>query len=156
MITVLKWKKACINLFITYFNTELKITKLTSYTDNQLIWIWVINIGWGMITGLISCYQIFAPISAHGLISLWHFRCLRMGKIDVITYKYVINIFTYPIYVFLLRDVESYVHRPTCQKRCHILFSTSLFYFISWVSNFYTTKQCYFSSLIYLTLIEFL
>jgi hypothetical protein len=24
-------------------------------------------------------------------ISLWHFRCLRMGQIDVITYKYVIN-----------------------------------------------------------------
>jgi hypothetical protein len=23
-------------------------------------------------------------------ISLWHFRCLRMGKIDIITYKYVI------------------------------------------------------------------
>ena len=28
---------------------------------------------------LISCYQSFAPISAHGLISLWHFRCLRMS-----------------------------------------------------------------------------
>jgi hypothetical protein len=41
--------------------------------------------------GLISCYQIFALISAHGLISLWHIRRLRMGKIDVITYKYVIN-----------------------------------------------------------------
>jgi hypothetical protein len=34
----------------------------------------------------------FCPdISAHGLISLWFFRCLRMGKIDGITYKYVIN-----------------------------------------------------------------
>jgi hypothetical protein len=29
MITVLLWKKACINLFITYFNIELKRTKLT-------------------------------------------------------------------------------------------------------------------------------
>ena len=28
MITVLKWKKACINLFITYFNIELKRTNL--------------------------------------------------------------------------------------------------------------------------------
>ena len=28
---------------------------------------------------------------AHGLISLWHFRCLRIGKIDVITYTYVIK-----------------------------------------------------------------
>jgi hypothetical protein len=35
--------------------------------------------------------EFFPPISAHGLISLWHFRCLRMGKIDVITYKDVIN-----------------------------------------------------------------
>ena len=40
-----------------------------------------------LMRGLISCYQSFAP----GMISLWHFRCLRMGKIDVITYKYVIN-----------------------------------------------------------------
>jgi hypothetical protein len=39
---------------------------------------------------LISCYQIFATLSAHGLLLLWHFRCLHMGKIDVITYKYVI------------------------------------------------------------------
>jgi hypothetical protein len=31
MITVLKWKKACINLFITYFNIELKRTKVTSH-----------------------------------------------------------------------------------------------------------------------------
>jgi hypothetical protein len=31
MITVLIWKKACINLFITYFNIELKRTKLTSH-----------------------------------------------------------------------------------------------------------------------------
>ena len=28
MITVLIWKKACINLFITYFNIELKRTKI--------------------------------------------------------------------------------------------------------------------------------
>ena len=47
----------------------------------------------GVTRGLISCYQSFALVSAHGLISLWHFRCLRMGKIDVITYKYVIIIF---------------------------------------------------------------
>ena len=39
---------------------------------------------------MLSCYQRFASISAHGLISLWLIRCLRMGKIDVITYKYVI------------------------------------------------------------------
>jgi hypothetical protein len=38
MVTVLIWKNACINLFITYFNTELKRTTLTSHTDAKLIW----------------------------------------------------------------------------------------------------------------------
>jgi hypothetical protein len=59
MITILKWKKACINLFITYFNIELKRTKLTSHSPN--LWIWVIDIGWGMITVLIwkkSCIDL--------------------------------------------------------------------------------------------------
>ena len=37
MITVQKWKKACNNLFITYFNIELKRTKLNSHTDTKLI-----------------------------------------------------------------------------------------------------------------------
>ena len=37
MITVLIWKKACINLCITYFNIELKRTKLTSHTDTKLM-----------------------------------------------------------------------------------------------------------------------
>ena len=37
MMTVLIWKKACINLFITYFNIELKRTKLTSHTDTKLL-----------------------------------------------------------------------------------------------------------------------
>jgi hypothetical protein len=35
MITVLVWKKACINLFITYLNIELKRSKLTSYTNTH-------------------------------------------------------------------------------------------------------------------------
>ena len=35
MITVLIWKKACINLFIKYFNIKLKRTKLTSHTDTK-------------------------------------------------------------------------------------------------------------------------
>ena len=30
-------KRACINLFITYFNFELKRTKLTSHTDTKLM-----------------------------------------------------------------------------------------------------------------------
>ena len=62
MIKVLKWKRACINLFITHFNIELKRTKLTSHTDTKLIWIWVINIGWGMITVLVwkkLCIDLF-------------------------------------------------------------------------------------------------
>ena len=37
MITVLIWKKACINLFITYINFELTRTKLTSHTDTKLM-----------------------------------------------------------------------------------------------------------------------
>jgi hypothetical protein len=36
MITVLIWKRACINLFITYFNIELK-KKITSHTDTKLM-----------------------------------------------------------------------------------------------------------------------
>ena len=45
MITVLIWKKARINLFITYFNIELKRAKLTSHTDTKLMdmsdWYWL-------------------------------------------------------------------------------------------------------------------
>jgi hypothetical protein len=37
MITVMIWEKAYINLFITYFNIELKRTKLTSHTDTKLM-----------------------------------------------------------------------------------------------------------------------
>jgi hypothetical protein len=37
MITVLIWKKTCINLLITYLNIELKRTKLTSHTDTKLM-----------------------------------------------------------------------------------------------------------------------
>ena len=50
MITVLIWKKVCINLFITYFNIELKRTKLTSHTHQTMS---DSDIGWGMITVLI-------------------------------------------------------------------------------------------------------
>jgi hypothetical protein len=48
MITVLLWKTACINPFIAYFNIEITTTKLTSHIDTKLIWIWVIDIGWGI------------------------------------------------------------------------------------------------------------
>ena len=37
MITVLIWKKACIYLFITYFNIEYKRTRFTSHTDTKLM-----------------------------------------------------------------------------------------------------------------------
>ena len=37
MIRVQIRKKACINLFITYFNIELKRTKLTSHTDTKIM-----------------------------------------------------------------------------------------------------------------------
>ena len=56
MITVLIWKKACINLFITYFkieftyfNIELKRTKSTWHTHTHTK-LWVIDISWRMIT----------------------------------------------------------------------------------------------------------
>jgi hypothetical protein len=88
-ITVLIWKKACINLFITYFNIELKRTKLTSHTDTKLMdngWGFCFrnankfflaerrhfpNDNWqlggsdvmGLTRGLISCYQSFAPMA---------------------------------------------------------------------------------------------
>ena len=102
-------EKACINLFITYFNIELKRTKLISHTNTKLIWIWVINIGWGMITVLLwkkSCIDLFIERLDIVLsdfcpdICPWAdiavaLRCLRMGKIDVITYKYVINTYLF-------------------------------------------------------------
>ena len=105
MITILIWKKACVNLFITYFNIELKITKLTSHTDTKLMDMreryrlrfllpkhqqifprWTSTFfkrqlrfrrKWrhGLTRGLISCYQSFAPRSSPGLLSLCHFRC---------------------------------------------------------------------------------
>ena len=37
MITVPIWKKTCINLFITYFNIELKRTNLISHTETKLM-----------------------------------------------------------------------------------------------------------------------
>jgi hypothetical protein len=142
MITVLILKKSYINLFITYFNIELKRIELTSHTDTKLMDmsngyrlrdnspdIWKhqqifphrtptfskrqLTVGrkWrhGAHEGLISCYQCFAPISAHGMISLWHFRCLRMGKIDVITYKYVINNCSTSLCVNRIPTVHSFI-----------------------------------------------
>ena len=123
-ITVLIWKKACINLFITYFNIELKRTKLTSHTDTKLMnmsdryrlivlhpnhqqifprWTstfskWQLTVGrkWrhGYNERLDIVLSEFCPDICPWLIALQHFRCLRMGKIDVITYKYVITGFT--------------------------------------------------------------
>ena len=93
MITVLIWKKACINLFITYFNIELKRTKLSSHTNTKLMdmsdryRLRVLlpkrhksflaerrhfpNDNWqlggsdvmGLTRGLVSCYQSFAPMA---------------------------------------------------------------------------------------------
>jgi hypothetical protein len=86
MIIVLIWKKTCINLFITYFNIELKRTKLTSHTDTKLMDMsdrylhskcqqifprHFPNDNWqlggsdvmGLTRGLISCYQSFAPMA---------------------------------------------------------------------------------------------
>jgi hypothetical protein len=120
MITVLIWKKACINIFITYFNIELKRTKLTSHTDTKLMnmsdryrlrvllpkrqqifprrmstfFKRQLTVGrkWRHWGSREACYRVIRVLPPCQ-ISLWHFRCLCMGKIDVITYKYVINSF---------------------------------------------------------------
>ena len=103
MITVLIWKKASIDLFIIYFNIELKRTKLTSQTHTKL---WVIDIGWGMITVLIwkkACIVLFIKRLDIMLSEFCpdFFPCAGIavalpvftyGDIDVITYKYVINV----------------------------------------------------------------
>ena len=117
MITVLIWKKACINLFITYFNIELKRTKLTSHTDTKLMnmsdryrlrvllpkrqqifprrmstfFKRQLTVGrkWRHWGSREACYRVIRVLPPCQ-ISLWHFRCLCMDTIDVITYKYVI------------------------------------------------------------------
>ena len=91
MITVLIWIKACINLVITYFNIELKRTKLTSHTHQICGYEWSISVEGsasetptilsslnvnifqmtidsdvvGLMRGLISCYQSFAPMAGY-------------------------------------------------------------------------------------------
>ena len=114
MITVLIWKKACINLFITYFNIELKRTKLASHTHtHQTMSDWYRlrndnspNMEKGMHCSIYieACYYVVPFIKRLGIM-LSEFcpdicpladidvalRYLRMGKIDVITYKYVIR-----------------------------------------------------------------
>ena len=88
MITVLIWKKACINLFITYFNIEIKRTKLTSHTHQTMsVKIWKNACIVLFIKRLDIMLSEFCPDIAVAL-RCW---CLRMGKIDVITYKYVIH-----------------------------------------------------------------
>jgi hypothetical protein len=57
---------------------------------------------------------VLSEIFPDGLISRWHFRCLRMGKIDVITYKYVIIY----IYCMLVRKIWKFIHpRVSCCPR---------------------------------------
>jgi hypothetical protein len=112
MITVLIWKKACINLFITYFNIELKRTKLTSQTDTKLM---DMSDQYRLRLLLPKRQQIFPRWTstfskrkltvgrkwrhgAHERLDIvlsefcpdGRYRCARMGKIDVITYEYVI------------------------------------------------------------------
>ena len=113
MITVLIWKRACINLFITYFNIELK-KKITSHTDTKLMNMsdryrlrillpkhqqifprWTSTFSKRQLTvtswGSREAWYRVIRVLPRWQISLWHFWCLCMGKIDVITYKYVIK-----------------------------------------------------------------
>ena len=114
MLTVLIWKKACINLFITYF--KLKRTTLTYPTHTKL---WVIDIGWGLITVLIwkkagivlfikrldIMLSEFCPDICSWADIAVALRCLRMGKIDVMTYRYVI-IYKYSL---PLRSIHGFI-----------------------------------------------
>ena len=70
------------------FNNHTNTWPITGYNDSTMTinsWAEVTSWGsreaWYRVIGGLSWWQI----------SLWHFRCLRRGKIDVITYKYVIN-----------------------------------------------------------------
>jgi len=56
---------------------------------------WAKVTSWNLREAWYRVIRISPPISANGLISLRHFRYLSMGKIDVITYKYVIMSFFY-------------------------------------------------------------
>jgi hypothetical protein len=118
MITVLIWKKECIHLFITYFNIELKRTNLTSHTDTKLMDMsdrYRLRLLLPKRQQIFPCWAstfskrqltvgrkwrhgdherldiVLSRVLPRWQISLWHFRCSRMGKIDVITYKYVIK-----------------------------------------------------------------
>ena len=104
MITVLIWKKACINQFVTYFNIELKIRKLTSHRHQTYGYEWSISVegsasslnvdifqttinSWEEVTswGSREAWYRVIRVLPRWQISLWNFRCLRMDKIDVIT-----------------------------------------------------------------------
>jgi hypothetical protein len=126
MITVLIWKKSYItgNLFIIYFNIELKRIKLTSHTDTKLMDIsnryrlrdnstdiWKHQQTFPRRTPTFSERQLRVERKWHHgpherldivLSVVWdditmalsvftYGQNWRMGKIDVITYKYVIN-----------------------------------------------------------------
>ena len=60
-LTVLKWKKAWINLFITYFNIEIKRTKLTfTQTPNLYGYEWSISVEeWQVLIWKKSCINLF-------------------------------------------------------------------------------------------------
>ena len=58
------WYRKSHIIFSIYhiFQHWIKKKNLTSHTDTKRIWIWVINIGWGMITVLLwkkSCIDLF-------------------------------------------------------------------------------------------------
>jgi len=68
------WKKECIDLFITcVIILSLLAGRLLFSNDN---WQLYGSEAMGHTKSLMSWYQSFAPISAHGLISLWHLRCI--------------------------------------------------------------------------------
>ena len=102
------WKSPCINLFITYFNIELKRTKLNSHTHThqtmrddsspdmeKVMHCSIYKDAWYNVVLFIKRLDImlseFSPDVCPWAAIAVALRCLRMGKIDVITYTYVIK-----------------------------------------------------------------
>jgi hypothetical protein len=89
--SIIQWKYLIIFRAICFCFFLLKVR--VCYIEN-IIWLFPYHIPYQPETTPISSrepwYRVIRVLP-RWQISLWHFRCLRMGKMDVITFKYVIN-----------------------------------------------------------------
>jgi hypothetical protein len=173
MITVLILKKACINLFITYFNIELKRTYLTSHTDTKLMDMsqWSISVNgsasetpinlsslnvdifpttinsWAEVTswGSREAWYRVIRVLPRWQISLWHFRCLRMGKIDVITYKYVITGIKHPWSFDMTSTIDNLPNNKISYNVCMTNINFITIFFLCWFCSVYKASKCCFN-----------